>query len=142
MAAPTNTAYKGRDLLIKVSTGASPTAYNTLLGVRSNTITINNEMVDITDSDNAPYRQLLGDAGLRSLSLSASGIAKDDNAYQDVQDYAHTGARQSFLIQFGNGDIIEGEFLVTSLEEAGEYNGAQTYSISLESSGTWNFQRA
>ena len=143
MAAPTDTAYKGRLLLIKVSTGASPEVYNTLMGVRSRQISINNEMVDITDDQTAPFRALLGDAGNRTITLTASSIAKDDTAYQRIQENAHNPQTvESYLIQFPNGDIIEGEFHLSTLEESAEYNAAQEFSVTLESAGRWDFSRA
>lgn len=142
MAAPTNTAKKGRLLLIKASDGASPPSYSTVMGVRSRTVTINNEQTDITDSDNAPWRALLEDAGLRSITINASGVYKDDTAGQDVFDYAMTGAVQSYLIQFPNGDLLEGEFQVGSYEGGGEHTAEQTFSIVLESAATPAFTRA
>lgn len=142
MASPTNIAYKGRLLLIKVSTGVSPTAYNTLMGVRSRTITINAEEVDITDSDNAPYRALLEDAGIRSVSITASGVYKDDQAMHDVVDASLTGRIESYLVQFPNGDTLEGEFQISTSELGGEFNAEQTYSITLASGGQWSFVRA
>ncbi len=142
MASPTNTAKKGRLLLIKVSTGASPEVYNTLLGVRSRSISINNEMVDITDDQTAPFRALLADAGLRTITMTMSGIAKDDEAYQKIQDNAHSAIVESYLVQFPNGDLLEGEFHLSTLDESGEYNAAQEFSITLESAGRWDFSRS
>ncbi len=46
---------KGRNMLIKVNDGSSPESFSTVAGVRSRTITINQELVDITDSDIAPW---------------------------------------------------------------------------------------
>ena len=41
----------------------------------------------------------------------------------------------SYRIEFDNADVIEGSFQLTSFEVAGDYNGEQTYNLSLESSG-------
>ena len=142
MAAPTDQAYKGRLMLIKVSDGSSPEVFTTLLGVRSRSISINNEMVDITASDTAPFRDLLADAGLRTITLTVSGVAKDDLAYQRIQDNCHNAVVESYLLQFPNGDIIEGEFFPSTLEESGEYNAEQAFSLTLESAGKWDFSRA
>ena len=145
MASPTNAAKKGRLLLIKVSGGVSPASYNTLMGVRSRTITINNEQVDITSDDEAPWRKLLEDAGLRTITITASGVNKDDQAQQDLEDRAYgTNAKtiDSFLIQFPNSDILEGEFQVASYERGAEHVGEETWNITLESAGQPTFTRA
>ncbi len=135
-------AQKGREMLIKVNDGSSPENFSTVAGVRSRTITINNEQVDITDSDNAPWRTLLADAGLRSISITASGVFKDDTAMRKITDEAYNGTLESYQIVFPNGDTLDGEFQISSLEEAGEHTGERTYSISMESSGAGTFVRA
>jgi len=135
-------AQKGRDMLIKVGNGASPATFSTIGGIRSRTITINNDSVDITDSDNAPYRQLLADTGLRSMSISGSGVQKNGANIQTVEALAHSGAIEEFQVVFGNGDIIQGLFQVTSFETSGEHVSEQTMSISLESAGVFTLMRA
>lgn len=129
-------AQKGRLLLIGIGDGASVEAFTNIAGLRSKTLTINNETVDITTSDEAPWRELLGDTGLRSMSLSGSGVFQDDAAINSVEDLAMTGLLNNFEITFENGDIVAGAFQVTSFEYGGEHTAEQTYSMSLESSGT------
>lgn len=135
-------AQKGRLMLIKINDGSSPESFSTLAGVRSRTITINGESVDITDSDNAPWRTLMADAGLRSVTITASGVFKDDTAYRRAVDMAYQGLLESFQIVYPNGDTLDGEFQITSVEEGAEHIGEQTYSITLESSGAPTFVRA
>ncbi len=43
---------------------------------------------------------------------------------------------------FDNGDTIEGLFQITNFELSGEYNGEQTFTCTLESSGAWTFSAA
>lgn len=131
-------AYKGRLILLKISDGTSPGVFTTIGGIRSRTITVNNETVDITDSDNAPFRQLLGDTGMRSLSVSGSGIFKDDTGVTAVEDLAYTGDLQEFQITFPNGDTIQGMFAVASFEYSGDYNSNQNFSITLESASIFS----
>lgn len=133
---------KGRNLLIKVNDGSSPESFTTIAGVRSRTITVNQDLVDITDSDNAPWRSLLADAGLKQFSITVSGIFKDDTAQRRMKDLAFTGDLESFQVVFGNGDTMDGEFLVASIEEGGEHVGEQVFNFTLESSGKPTFVRA
>lgn len=135
-------AYKGRLILLKISDGTSPGVFSTFGGIRSRTITVNNETVDITDSDNAPFRQLLGDTGMRSMSISGSGIFKDDTGINAVEDLALTGNLQEFQVCFPNGDIVQGLFAVASFEYSGDYNSNQNFSVTLESASIFTMMRA
>ena len=43
---------------------------------------------------------------------------------------------KAYDLAFEDGSSAKGTFIVSSYERAGEYNGEETYSLSLESSGT------
>ncbi len=135
-------AQKGRSILIKISDGASPATWTSIGGLRTKSATINNETVDITESDVAPWRTLLGDAGIRSMSISGSGVFKDDAAFNDCEDLVMSGDTQEFQMVFGNGDILQGYFQITSLEYAGDHNNEQSYSMTFESAGQFSLIRA
>lgn len=135
-------AQKGRSILLKIGDGLSGPSFSTVGGIRSKTLTVNNETVDITDSDNAPWRVLMADAGIRSVALSGSGVFKDEDAINSVEDLALSGQVEDFQMVFGNGDIMQGLFQVTSFEYGGEHNGEQTYSIALESAAEIFMTRA
>ena len=135
-------AQKGRLLLIGIGDGATAEAFTNIAGLRSKTLTLNNESVDITTSDEAPWRALLGDTGLRSMSVSGSGVFQDDAAINAIEDLVMSGLLNNFEITFENGDVFAGAFQVTSFEYGGEHTAEQTYSMSLESSGTMVLTRA
>ncbi|MGB0412249.1 MAG: phage major tail protein, TP901-1 family, partial [Pikeienuella sp.] len=68
-------AQKGKDLLIKVDAGGG---FETVAGVRATRISLNAASVDVTTADSAGrWRELLAGAGVRSASVSGSGIFKD-----------------------------------------------------------------
>lgn len=135
-------AQKGRNILIKISDGTSPGSFSTVGGIRSRTITVNNETVDITTSDEAPWRILMPDAGIRSVTISGSGVFKDEAAINSLEDLAFNGNVEDFQAVFGNGDMLQGLFQVTSFEYGGEHNGEQTYSLTLESAAETVLTRA
>lgn len=135
-------AQRGRLMLVQVNDGSSPASYNTVGGLRSKTITINNEQNDITTDDTAPWRHLLGDSGMRSISISGSGVFNDGAAINLIEDLAMNGSLEDFKITFENNDYIEGLFQVASYEYAGEHNGEQTFTITLESAAIPSFVRA
>ena len=47
-------------------------------GIRTESMTINNETVDVTDKDGNGWRELLEGAGITSMSLKGSGVVSDN----------------------------------------------------------------
>lgn len=148
-------AQQGRDLLLKVwNASASPAAYETVGGLRSNSISLNEETVDITTKDSKGARQLLAGGGVQSVSISGSGVFTDSSQEQLLRTkfYAQanstdgstdqTAAFTDFQVIVPDLGTFTGEFIITSLEYAGEYNGEATYSVSLESAEYITFAAA
>ena len=108
--------------------------YSTIAGMRSTSVKLNNEQVDVTDKGDAPWRQLQ-ECGVRSMELSASGVFRNDTVMSDIMNDVNTGAIQLFRITSGRGDQWQGSFLVASCERSGEYNKEEQYSLSLSSAG-------
>ena len=67
-------AQKGLDVLMKIDISGTKT---TIGGLRSTSITLNDESVDITNKDSLGNRTLLAGAGVNSLSVSGSGVFTD-----------------------------------------------------------------
>ena len=134
-------AQRGRMMLIQIGNGASPASYTTVGGLRTKSLTVNNETVDITTSDEAPWRTLGNDMGLRSMSITGGGVFKDDAAFNSVENLALNGNPEDFKVLFDNNDYFIGQFVVTSLEYAGDHNNEQSYSITLESAGHFELVR-
>jgi len=128
-------AEKGLSFLIKHGDGAGTEVFTTVAAMRSTSLTINSETVDITNKDSSGMRELLAGAGVRSMSLSGSGVFTKSTEQVLIQNEVLAGSITNYEIVFEPGDKFAGAFQVTSLEYAGEYNGERTYSISLESSG-------
>jgi len=132
-------AEKGRAFLIKRGDGTTVEVFTTIAGLRSTSLTINNEMVDITSKDSAGVRTLLADAGVASVTVSGSGIFTDSATEILIQTSAIAMSLDNYEIIFESGDKFSGAYQVTSLERAGEHNGEVTYSLTLESSGAITF---
>ena len=128
-------AEKGRLLILKDASTA-------IAALRTNSIQLGAETVDITTKDSAGWRELLADAGIRSCSLQGSGVFTDDATQQALFTKLAAATLNSFTFEFESGDTLEGDFQVTSLEYAGDYNGEATYSASFESSGAITFTAA
>ena len=140
-------AGKGSSFLLKDNSTGTPA---TLGGMRSTSMTINGEMVDITDKDanafvssgNDKARTLLQGGGIRSMTISASGVFTDSSTENNIRGFAFDGAIQNYDLVFSDGSKISGAFLITSYERAGEFNGEETYSLTLESSNTITYTNA
>lgn len=124
---------KGLNFLLKI--GAVSGSPVTVSGMRSTSYTLNGETVDVTTKDSNRFRELLGEAGVLSMSISASGVVKDDASRSTLRANMLAQTIDTYHLIFDNGDTIEGDFQITTFERSGEYNGADEYSLALESSG-------
>ena len=126
-------AFAGRDAILTVSTGVPN-------GVKTKSVTINNEPIDITSDDDNGFRTMLADAGTMSVDMSVEGVVKDN---------------QLVLLATGDGDLIKacsidfpgvgtisGDFFIASLELGAPHNDQATFTASLQSSGAFTFSAA
>ena len=136
-------AQKGKDVLIKIDSSGTQT---TIGGLRSSSITLNDESVDVTTKDSSGYRRLLAGGGVNSISISGSGVFTDSTTEGLLKDAyinqlhfeadgstSNTPEYEDFEFTIPNFFKFTGKFQITSLEYAGEYNGEATYSVSFES---------
>lgn len=126
-------AKKGMSFLLKQGTTSGGT---TLAGLRDTSIRINNEAVDVTTKTHVGKRTLLEGAGITSMTITANGVFEDDAAYDTVLGYALANTINAMGLVDGDGNTFDGSWQVTNFEASGSYNGAQMYSLTLESSGT------
>lgn len=129
--------FKGRELRIKVRVSTGPDVFTVIGGIRTESMTINNETVDVTDKDGNGWRELLEGAGITSMSLKGSGVVSNDTVFTDhIMAAVMANTHVVLKIESGLGDVWQGTFAVPSAERAGEYNKEETFSITLESAGT------
>ena len=128
-------AEKGSAFLLKVGDGAAPPVFATVAGMRTTQMSVNGEAVNVTSKDSGGWRELLSGAGVRSVSVAASGIFTGSAAEARLRGNAIAGLLDDYELSFESGERMQGRFLVTRLDYAGDYNGERTYSLSLESSG-------
>ena len=127
-------AQKGSAVLIKIAVSGSQT---TVGGLRSSSITLNDEMVDITNN-----RTLLPQGGIQSMTVSGSGVFTDATSEQQLRTNFGGATLSSMSFVIPDLGTYAGSFQITSLEYAGEFNGEATYSITAESSGAITFTAA
>lgn len=128
-------AEKGSAFLLKVGNGGNPPVFATVAGMRTTQMSVNGEAVNVTSKDSGGWRELLSGAGVRSVSVSASGIFTGSAAETRLKGNALAGLIDDYELSFESGERMRGRFLVTRLDYSGDYNGERNYSLSLESSG-------
>lgn len=132
-------AQKGSALLLKIGADNTATAgldtYTTVGGLRSTSISHSEEAVDVTNKDSSGYRTLLANGGVQSVSISGSGVFTDAASETTLKSAFGASDFHNFQVIIPDFGTYTGEFMVASLEYAGEFNGEVTYSVTLESSG-------
>ncbi len=128
-------AQKGKDLLIKIDiTGTG--AYTTFAGLRSSRISFNSETVDITNiASQGGWRELLPSTGIRSASVSGSGVFLDGATSSMAWTYFFDATLPDYEIIVPGLGTFRGKFQITAMEYAGTYDGEATYDITLTSGG-------
>lgn len=139
-------AQKGSALLLKIgadnAVAASSDTYTTVGGLRSTSISMNEEAVDVTTKDSSGVRNLLANGGVQTVSVSGSGVFTDAASESTLRGAFGASDFHNFEVIIPDFGTYQGEFMVASLEYAGEYNGEVTYSVTLESSGSVTFTAA
>ncbi len=129
-------AERGSAFLLKIGDGATPPVFTTLAGLRTTQLAINSDTVVITNKGSGGWRELLSNAGFRSVSLSGAGVFNGSAAEARVKANALSGTIDLYQVTFESGDTMTGKFLVTRLDYAGDFNNERSYTIALESSGS------
>ena len=132
-------AQKGSALLMKIGDGASPEAFTTIGGMRSTSLTMNDEMVDVTNKDSSNARTILAEGGVNSITVSGSGVFTDSASETTLKGKFNVSALTNYQFLVPDFGTFTGSFMLTTLEYGGEYNGEVTYSFTFESSGTITF---
>lgn len=132
-------AQNGKDLLIKLDmTGGG--SFQTVAGLRATRLSFNAESIDVTSVESlGGWRELLGGAGVKSAGVSGSGVFRDEGTDERARQIFFDGATPDFQIIIPDFGVIEGAFMVTSIEYAGSHNGEATYELSLASAGPLSF---
>ncbi|MDU8911068.1 phage major tail protein, TP901-1 family [Aestuariicoccus sp. MJ-SS9] len=128
-------AQNGKDLLIKVDlTGDGQ--FETMAGLRATRISFNAESVDVTTLESqGGWRELLAGAGVKSASISGSGVFKDADTDERARQIFFDGETPEFQVIIPDFGTVEGAFQLTSIEYAGSHNGEATFEIALSSAG-------
>ena len=129
----------GKDLLIKLDMNGA-LQFETIAGLRATRISFNAETVDVTSLESAGgWRELLAGAGVRSASISGSGVFRDANTDERARQIFFDGEVPTFQVVIPDFGVVQGAFQITSVEYAGSYNGEATYELTQASAGALTF---
>ncbi len=126
----------GHLFLIEREDPATPGTFVAVAGLRSNSISINKEQVDVTDKASMAAknkaRQLIN-CGVTTVSLSGSGVAEDEAAFTYLNQVSLDGTIENYRITSELGDSYEGAFQVSNFERSADHNDSEQFSASWES---------
>jgi len=133
-------AQLGKDVLVKIDIAG---VFTTIGGARAKTLTMDQETIDITDSDSLAWREILqGGAGVKSATIELEGVFKDSAAEGAVRTSFFNGTTPDYQFIIPDFGTFEGPFLLSSLEYSGEYNDAAMYKMKFENAGELTFTAA
>lgn len=133
--------YSGSTLLVKITNDDSPETFTTIAALRDTTITETESLVDTTNKDSSGVRQLLDGRILSAITVTGTGVFSDDATIASLRTSLRAGTHKNYQIDVVSGastggETLEGAFRITSLEEAGTFDGYVNYTLTLESDGT------
>ncbi len=132
-------AQNGKDLLIKLDLNGSG-SFQTIAGLRATRISFNAETVDVTSLESqGGWRELLVGAGVKSASITGSGVFKDQATDERARQIFFDGEVPEFQVIVPSFGVIEGPFQITAIEYAGSHNGEATYELTMASAGVMTF---
>lgn len=112
-------------------------------GVRTKSMSLNGEPIDITSDDDAAVRKLMDEPAELTMEITVSGITKSDvlriESLSTIDRVLPT--EFGFPGSVTNGKIA-GDFYLASYTETGEYQGAATFEATFQSTGPLTYTAA
>ncbi len=131
---------RGRDVLLKISDGGLPPDYITLMGIRTQTISLSSGAVDGTSADSPEaWRELVAGAGIKTAQVRGSGVFKDAASDARMQAVFFAGEISDWQMIIPDFGILQGPMQVTELSWSGPHDGEAGFTIALESAGRIEF---
>lgn len=129
----------GKDLLIKLDM-VGDGSFETIAGLRATRISFNAETVDVTSLESqGGWRELLAGAGVKTASISGSGVFRDEGTDERARQIFFDGEIPDFQVIIPDFGVVEGAFQLSSIEYSGSHNGEATYEMTMASAGALTF---
>jgi len=134
-------AQSGVLVLIKIGNGAGPEIFTTVGGLQASSMKLDNQVLNTSNVTSGNWKQLLANVGISSITISGSGIFTNVASEETIRGYAFNNSIKNYQFVFSNGDYLTGAFQIISYERDGNYDGAETYSLILDSAGAISFTK-
>jgi len=128
----------GRKVKIYEGTGGAAVL---VAGARSDSISINNESIDVTDKRDDGWRTLLADASVRSVEMSVEGMLSGDSLIAKSLG-ATDDLFGAYEIRIEGIGTCAGDFFMSSFEIGAPHDDATTFTATIQSSGPVTFTAA
>lgn len=127
-------AQLGIYMLLKIYSEKSNN-FQTIGGLKTTRMVLNNQLIEVTSKHSENWRELIG-GGVKSISISGGGVFTSTDSEHKIAEISFASKPHKFQLCFGDDEILEGNFIISSYEREGNYNEEQTYNITIESAGT------
>ncbi len=128
-------AFSGVSYLLEVEDPGTPGTYRVVGGLKSNGGNISNGQLDTTSKDGDRWATMIS-GGIQKMTMSASGIFKDDAVSAYIQSLALSNTAAKYRMASANGDTFTGSFFIKTHQRQGSDASPEDYSFSLDSAGT------
>jgi TP901-1 family phage major tail protein len=133
------TAQRGKDLLIKIGDGGSPEVFTTVAGLKATGLAFNATAIDITNADSTDMWRELLDAGIKSATVTGSGVFRDQASDAALRSVFFAQSLSNWQIVIPSFGIVSGPFKLTQLHYEGPHDGEVKITLSLASAGALSF---
>lgn len=127
--------FKGKNFLLALGSSATVPVYTAIAGQKSTSYSGSNSPIDVTSKDSNFARTLLDLAGVYDAQVTISGVYADDAGILTINQLQTSGALRLWQIINDNGDKWQFSGKVTQVQLSGAHDGAEEYSVTIQSSG-------
>lgn len=111
---------------------------STVLGVRSKTVNLIGEALDITSDDDDSWQRFLTEAPRKGISMTVEGIAKG-SFIKSVAEGGNVVALADYDLFCPQVGTWTGDWVVSGISISGETDGLATFSATVNSNGELTF---
>lgn len=129
---------RGDLFLLKVDTSGTGT-FATIAGLRSTGLRARLKAIETTNKDSGGQRELLEGAGVQSFTFTGAGVFDSGSAHETARSLFVARTKRDWRIARGDGTTVTAPCLITTLDFAGEHDGEETFTLTLESAGAVTF---
>jgi TP901-1 family phage major tail protein len=102
-------------------------------------LAFNAQAVDVTNADSAGMWRELLEGGVKSASLSGSGVFKDAASDAALRQVFFDGTTANYQVVVPGFGTVAGPFRITQLQYDGPHDGEVKVSLALASAGALTF---